>query len=144
MKIKLQILLLFAELATQSPLSTAKEFPKRNPQKVPLPSHVPDSSPKPLKNDALWQEAIRFDAILGHGPNPNQAAYQLVQSLQLWENCSHSCDEACPWGPIKSAATISQGLQAARIYPTRFNQAQSADSTQSIGMAIDLGLATTC
>lgn len=85
-----------------------------------LPSIPPGPAwTRPLKNSALWQEAISFDAKNGVGGIENQNFYQLIASFQSMENSSNSYDWSASW--------IGRGLQYLHIYPLQFDKAQAGE-----------------
>ena len=96
---------------------------------------LPDPPPgtimdEPIANEALWQEALSFDAQ--KNGKPNQMLYQVLAYFQKMENSSnsHTLD------PLTSSSWISRGLQRLKAYPTQFNQRQANDPKTSLGESI--------
>ena len=92
----------------------------------------------PIGNAALWQEAIKNDAVVtapgATNAMANQIFYEQVQWFQSQENSSL---QVLPH-PVYSSAVTSQGLQGLQIYPTRFDQAQASDPSRSISKLCSL------
>ena len=82
----------------------------------------------PLKNAAVWQDAVSNDAKIGSDARDNQNFYQLLAWAQTQENSSLAIQE----DNIESA---SKGLQSINIYPTDFNQEQALDPGTTQGMS---------
>ncbi|KAK4694688.1 hypothetical protein P7C71_g2930, partial [Lecanoromycetidae sp. Uapishka_2] len=89
-----------------------------------LPSASTLSSPIPLSNAAIWQEAVELDTTIDIGQNyVAERFYQLVAYAQSMENTSNNNIYG---DPIIGASYTSQGLQALNMYPTQFDQPQAA------------------
>ena len=99
------------------------------------PAGIPQA---PIGNAALWQEALKNDAVVtatgATNAMVNQNFYKQVQWFQSQENSSLQV----LLDPVQSAAITSQGLQALQIYPTRFDQAQASDPSRSISKLCSL------
>ena len=79
----------------------------------------------PFLNNALWQEAIAFDAKDGNGSTENQSFYTSEQELQSQE---YSSD-------VESASSASVVLQNFNSYPAEFDQPQAANPSTTLGMS---------
>ena len=88
------------------------------------PADTVPSTPTPLGNAAVWQEAVAIDTAKNLSAT-NQFFYSQLAWWQSLENSSNSYTEGST--SIDGGATISQLLQFLQNYPVRFDQAQASD-----------------
>ena len=88
-----------------------------------------DAQVVPFLNNALWQEAVAFDAKLGNNSWENRSFYTLMEFDQGKEYCNNSTSG----DPINDASGASQGLQSMQAYPCEFNVPQADDPSKTIG-----------
>ena len=88
------------------------------------PADTVPSTPTPLGNAAVWQEAVAIDTAKNLSTT-NQFFYSQVAWWQSLENSSNSYTEGST--SVDGGATISQLLQFLQNYPVRFDQAQASD-----------------
>ena len=94
---------------------------------------VIQSSPAPIGNAALWQEAIKFDAAKTAPNGTNDMAIQKFYAQIEWVQSVENSSNGPPSNAVESAAWMSRALQSLQMYPTRFDQAQALDPANSIG-----------
>ena len=88
------------------------------------PADTVPSTPTPLGNAAVWQEAVAIDTAKNLSAI-NQFFYSQIAWLQSLENSSKSYTEGS--SSLNGGASISQLLQVIQSYPVRFDQAQASD-----------------
>lgn len=86
----------------------------------------------PVKNEAIWQEALSLDAAVSAAATGtdagagavkiNQMLYQQIACYQGMENSSHTAGFS---NALSSASWIGKGLQKLHAYPAQFDRAQS-------------------
>ena len=85
----------------------------------------------PFLNNALWQEAVGFDAKNGNNSWDNRSWYNMYEIYQGKEYCSNSTSG----DPINDASGASQSLQQFQAYPCEFDVPQAADPGKTIGVS---------
>lgn len=95
------------------------------------PASAVPSTPTPLQNAALWQQAIAIDTASNvTGTFTNRYFYSQIAWWQSLENSSNSYT-AGTLSSMESASYVSQLLEVLESYPTRFDQAQASDPNQT-------------
>ena len=108
----------------QSAVTSLKGMPSPPASAVPSP-------PKPLKNAALWHQAVALDMAGNMSSNAtNQYFYSLLSWLQSLENSSNNYLAGAS-GFVYAGSYTSRILQDLQNYPIRFDQKQVSDPKQS-------------
>ncbi len=92
----------------------------------PPPTSVVPYAPPPLKNAALWQQAVAIDIAKNLTGNlTNKYFYSQLAWWQSLENSSNSYQSGGP-SSLDAGPYVSQFLETIEIYPGRFDQAQAS------------------
>ena len=119
------ILCLF--VAEFSSVVAQKRFPALKDSFAPPPS-VLSSTPRPVGNSALWQQAVSIDTA----KNLSYANQNVYAQIAWWQGLENSSNSYLAGSlDFDAGPYMSQFLQNFQTYPVDFNQAQASDPKQT-------------